>query len=161
VQAVHASARVARHAVVSVLEAALILAIVASLVMAFAVVTHGAPGGASSVFAGKSGGGKPKPGGTSGSLAVVMVDDANGDGSPNWNDTITFKVTTSAATPSVDVRCTQHGTLVYSASAGFYASYPWPGARNMPLYSPMWTGGAASCTAVINTGGSLSFSVGA
>jgi hypothetical protein len=90
-----------------------------------------------------------------------MVDDANGNGAPNWADTITFNITTSASSPYLSLKCYQGGTLVYGADAGFYEGYPWPGARNMPLQSPAWTGGAADCTATVNTGGSLSFSVAA
>jgi hypothetical protein len=37
--------------------------------------------------------------------------------------------------------------VVYSATSGFYASYPWPWTRNMTLKSQAWSGGAASCTA--------------
>jgi hypothetical protein len=116
---------------------------------------------AGSVFAapGGKGGGKGKPGGSSGSLALVMVSDANGNGAPNWNDTITFNVTSSSDSPYVSVKCYQGGTLVYGADAGFYDSYPWPGARNMPLSSPAWTGGAASCNATLNGSPALSFNV--
>jgi hypothetical protein len=121
---------------------------------------------AGTAFAAKptsSGGGGHKGGGGSsgtGTLAVVMVVDANNDGAPNFDDTITFKVTSSLASPYVDLRCSQNGTVVYSASAGFYADFPWPGARNMPLYSPSWTGGAADCIAVIqNTTAKLTFHV--
>src|SRR3954451_6278495 len=110
-------------------------------------------------FAGKgSGGGKSgggKPGGSAGgssTVALVMVSDSNSDGLPNWGDTITFNVTsTVTGSPYLDVSCYQGTTLVFAANAGFYASYPWPGARNMPLYSPSWTGGAADCTAVLNS----------
>jgi hypothetical protein len=117
---------------------------------------------AGSVFAGKGGGGgKGKPGGSTGSLTLVMVADANGNGAPNWNDTITFRVTSSSSSPYVSVRCYQGETLVYGADAGFYDSYPWPGARNMPLSSPAWTGGAASCSATLNGSPALSFNVAA
>jgi hypothetical protein len=120
---------------------------------------------AGSVFAapgGKGGGGgKGKPGGSSGSLTLVMVADANGNGAPNWNDTITFSVKSSSSSPYVSVKCYQGGTLVYGADAGFYDSYPWPGARNMPLSSPAWTGGAASCNATLNGSPALSFNVAA
>ena len=117
---------------------------------------------AGSVFAGKGGGGgKPKPGASNGSLTLVMVVDNNANGAPNWNDTITFNVTSSSSSPYVSVKCYQNGTLVYGADAGFYADYPWPGARNMPLYSPAWTGGAASCNATINGSPALSFNVAA
>lgn len=77
-------------------------------------------------------------------------------------DTITFNVSTTAPNPYVTVTCTQNGVLLYSASAGFYPEYLWPGARNMPLSSPSWTGGAANCTADLNSGlATLNFAVGA
>jgi hypothetical protein len=121
---------------------------------------------AGTAFAGKpsgGGGGHGKPGsGTGGgTIAIVMVSDANSNGLPNWNDTITFNVSTTATdSPYLRVTCYQGGTLVYGADAGFYDSYPWPGARNMPLYSPIWTGGAADCTAILNDGlATLSFHV--
>jgi hypothetical protein len=122
---------------------------------------------AGSVFAAKptaggGGGGKHGGGGsTSGSLALVLVTDTNANGSANWGDTITFTVTGGGTNPYVSVTCTQGGTLVYSASAGFYDSYPWPGARNMPLSSPAWTGGAASCNATLNGASALNFAAGA
>jgi hypothetical protein len=121
---------------------------------------------AGSVFAapgGGKGGGKGKPGGgsTTGSLTLVMVADANANGLPNWNDTITFTVNSTSTYPYVSVRCYQSGTLVYGADAGFYDSYPWPGARNMPLSSPSWTGGAADCNATLDGNPALNFYVGA
>jgi hypothetical protein len=118
---------------------------------------------AGSVFAGKGGGhGKPGGGGTTtGGLTIVMVNDANGNGAANWNDTITFNVTSSSSSPYVSVKCYQNGTLVYGADAGFYDSYPWPGARNMPLSSPAWTGGAANCSATLNGSPALNFDVAA
>ena len=111
---------------------------------------------------GHGGGGKPGGGSSTSSLTVVMVADQNGNGAPNWGDTITFNLTTTAANPYVTVTCTQNGVVVYTASAGFYPDYLWPGARNMPLSSPMWTGGAASCTADLNNGlATLKFSAAA
>jgi hypothetical protein len=105
-------------------------------------------------FAGKGkpgGGGGHNSGGTS-SLALVMVTDNNANGVPNWGDTITFNVSTTAtAQPYVEVTCSQNGTVVYSAWAGFYDAYLWPGQRLMPLSSPAWVGGAADCTATLNT----------
>jgi hypothetical protein len=139
------------HASKALLEGALIAALVVGIA-------------AGTTFAGKSrpgGGGHSKPSGT-GTLALVMVDDVNHDGAPNYGDTITFTVTSSLASPYVSVTCTQNSTLVYSASAGFYADFPWPGARNMPLSSPSWTGGAADCVAVLeSTTTKLSFHVNA
>jgi hypothetical protein len=69
---------------------------------------------------------------------------------PNWGDQITFDVATTATDqPHVDVVCTQNGATVYSATTGYYASYPWPWTQVMTLQSQMWTGGAADCTATL------------
>ena len=96
---------------------------------------------------GKAGGGAT---GAGGSLVVVMVTDRNQNGAPNWGDTIRFNVSTTATTePHVNVKCTQGGVVVYGASTGYYAGYPWPWTQTMNLASQMWTGGAASCTATL------------
>ena len=100
-------------------------------------------------FAG-NGGGKKGGGGSSGgsgSLTLVMVADKNTNGLPNWGDTVTFRVSSTVAEPHVDLNCSQSGKLVYGATSGFYASYPWPWTQNMTLSSQSWTGGAASCSA--------------
>ena len=95
-------------------------------------------------------GNKPGGGSSGGSLALVPVNDATGNGAPTWGDTVTFNVSTSAtAEPTVSLSCSQNGRVVYGASAGFYASYPWPWARDMELWSGAWTSGAASCTATL------------
>jgi hypothetical protein len=123
-------------------------------------------------LAGK-GGGKGGHGGAgtttgTGGLILSTVTDANQNGLPNWGDTITFKDSKWSTTePHVDVTCSQGGVVVYGASTGYYASYPWPWTQNMTLSSQMWTGGSASCTAVlqaysgtsVTTLGSLNFSV--
>jgi hypothetical protein len=107
--------------------------------------------GPSATEARGSGGGKPKPGGGtggSGSLTLVMVNDVNRDGQPNWGDTVTFNISTSATTePNVSLTCSQNGKVVYGATGGFYDGYPWPWTKNMTLSSSSWTGGAASCVA--------------
>lgn len=98
-----------------------------------------------------AGKGKPSGGGGStggGSFSLVMVNDVNGNGSPNWGDTVTFTVsTTMTNAPYVSVSCTQNGTSVYGQSAGFFAGYLWPSQRYFTLSSSYWTGGAANCTA--------------
>jgi hypothetical protein len=121
------------------------LAAAALLAVAPAALAKGAsPNGGS--------GGGGKGGGGSSSLSLVMVTDANGNGTPNWGDTVTFKVTTTQTQyPSVALKCSQGKTLVYQTSAGFYPSYPWPWQQNMTLKSDAWTGGAADCTATLNT----------
>ena len=101
---------------------------------------------------GSGGGGKPGSGGGSGSssLTLAMVNDADGSGSTSWGDQITFTVSTNATTePHVDVACYQSGTLVYGATTGFFASYPWPWTQVMTLQSQAWQGGAAQCTATL------------
>jgi len=121
---------------------------------------------ASPAFAGGKTGSSGKPGGgkTGGSVSfsLVLVSTTGTDGVPHWGDEITFNVSNQSSNPTVSVACYQNGTQVYSASAGFYPSYPWPSAQNMWLQSSAWTGGAASCTAslVSNAGnGSLAFNV--
>ena len=142
-----------KHVAKAVLEAGLITALTFGLIAGTAFAAKGGGGG------GKHGSG----GNTTGTstLTVVMVDDANGNGAPNWGDTITYTVTSSSTSPFVSTKCYQGGVLVYAADAGFYESYPWPGARNMPLSSPSWTSGGASCKAYVNNSLTLSFSVGA
>lgn len=68
--------------------------------------------------------------------------------SPSWGDQVTFDVeTTETDYPVVGVQCYQADQLVYSASAGFYPSYPWQYAQTMTLSSNAWAGGAADCVA--------------
>jgi hypothetical protein len=103
-------------------------------------------------FAAKGGGGNGA-GAPSGSsvLGLVMVTDANGDGLPNRNDQVTFNVSTTVASPYVDLSCTQSGSTVYQSSylIGFFADFPWPWLRDVTLSSRTWTGGAANCTATL------------
>jgi hypothetical protein len=108
---------------------------------------------AGTALAAKGGNSSRHSGGT-GTLALVMVEDANADGAPNWNDRVTFAVTASADRPYVSVDCSQAGAWVYTSSAGFFPEYPWP--ANFTLGSSWWTSGAASCTARLyyaNNGG--------
>jgi hypothetical protein len=149
------------------LEASLITALTFGLIAGTAFAAKGGGGGGGGK--GGHGGGGATTGG-SGTLTLRMVSDADGNGAPNWGDTIRFDVSTSATTePHVSLTCSQGGTVVYSANTGYYASYPWPWTNDMSLASQSWTGGAASCTAVlqaysgtsVSTLGSLSFSAGA
>jgi hypothetical protein len=105
---------------------------------------------AGSVFAAKGGHGKPGGGDSTagGTLAVVMVADPNGDGAPNWNDQVTFDVSTTATDkPWVKLNCYQSGTWVSTSTAGFFPAYPW--APNFTLASGGWTSGAGDCTATL------------
>ena len=140
-------------------EALIIVILVFGLLAVPVLAAKGGGGG--------GGGGKPAGGG-SGSLSLVMVTDANADGLPNAGDTVTFNVTSSADRPYVSVNCYQGGSWVYSASAGFFAAYPW--SRDFILSATSWPGGAADCTAMlyttrdgirINTLATVSFAAGA
>jgi len=145
------------HAAKAVAEGALIALLVVGL--AAGTTFAGKP---TSGSGGHKGGGGTTGGGT-GSLALVLYADVNGNGQVNYLDTVTFTVSTTATTtPTVTLRCYQNGNMVLQSSAGFYPSYPWPDAQHMVLNSPAWSGGAASCTAVLNeTGTTLSFPAGA
>ena len=103
-----------------------------------------------SALAGKPGGhgGGGTTGGTGGTISLVMVNDVNSNGSPNYMDTVTFAVSTTAtAMPYVTVNCYQAGTLVYKQSSGiFYTSLN----QNFVLgQTTAWQGGAADCTAYL------------
>jgi len=128
---------------VAALEATLVTALTFGLIAGGAFAAKG--GGGASAGGGKHGGGSGSGGG---SLSLVLVADANANGAPDWGDTVTFNVSTTATTqPNLDLTCKQDGIVVYGATTGFYASYPWPWTQNMTLSSSAWSGGAASCTA--------------
>jgi hypothetical protein len=106
---------------------------------------------APNALAGKPGGG----GGTGGTIALVMVKDANANGAPDYGDTVTFNVSTTATTqPYVTLDCYQGGTLVYQASNGIFAI-----SLNQMFVlggTTAWQGGAASCTAYLQNWDSYS-----
>jgi hypothetical protein len=136
------------------LPAARIALLAAFLVLALMLVPiafAGKGGNGGGGGGGKGGGGGHKGGGSTGgssSLSLVMVTDLNNDGGPNWGDTVTFDVSTTATTePNVSLTCSQNGTVVYGAVTGFYASYPWPWTQDMTLSSTAWSSGAADCVA--------------
>jgi hypothetical protein len=99
-------------------------------------------------FAGKGagGGGKPSSGGYSSITGPVMVVDNNGDGLPNWGDTVMFNISTTAtAQPYVHLVCSGNG-VGYDSWKGVFAGSldtNW----NFVLSSGGWTSGAADCTA--------------
>jgi hypothetical protein len=89
--------------------------------------------------------------GVAATVTLVMVHDANGDGTPNWGDTVSFAV--SSYSDQVQLTCAQNGTLVLGAAGCSTAqdcpSSPyWPWNDLYPLSSASWTAGAADCTAV-------------
>ena len=129
--------KIFKHATGAVLEGGLIAVVAIGLVAGSALAAKPAASG-------KHGGGT---GGT-GTVVLVLVNDVNGNGSADHGDSITYTVSTSATVyPYVSTQCSQSGTLVLSTSAGWFASYAWPGARTVPLATDAWTSGAASCTA--------------
>ena len=118
--------RFTTHTLMALAEASLVALLVVGLI-------------AGTAFAGKGGGGKQSRGGT---MTLVVLDD---DAIANYADSITFQVTTTATDrPFVSVKCYQ-GSLVYSASVGYFADYPWR--QSFILSSSYWTGGEATCDA--------------
>jgi hypothetical protein len=100
---------------------------------------------AGSAHAARGGGGKGG-GSSSGSVSPVMVADANGNGSPNWNDQVSFEVVTTATDkPWVRLDCYRDGKWVSTAVHGFFPEYPWN--PHYTLASGAWTSGAATCVA--------------
>jgi hypothetical protein len=88
-----------------------------------------------------------KGGGTTGTISLVMVQDKNADGLPNYNDVVTFAVSTPSTTqPWVTVKCNQNGTLVYQASNAIFSNSL---NQNFTLASSAWSSGAADCTATL------------
>jgi hypothetical protein len=85
--------------------------------------------------------------GGTGTISLVMVTDRNGDGLPNYNDIVTFNVSTTSTTqPWVTLKCSQNGTLVYQASNGIFDISL---NQKFTLASTAWAGGTADCTATL------------
>lgn len=102
---------------------------------------------AGSAFAAKGGSPAHNSGGGGTITLAPLVYDANGDGLPNWGDTVVFNVSTTATTqPYVNLRCFQNGVLVLSGWNGYFAGALNPNG-NFGLASGAWQGGAADCTA--------------
>ena len=94
---------------------------------------------------GRGGGGSA---GVTGSLTLKMVTDRNGDRLPNWNDEVTFDVSSNAGYPMVNLQCYQGSTLVQNQTVGFYVGWPW--SKVFPLSDwYMWPSGGAECTATL------------
>ena len=92
------------------------------------------------------GGGKSQ----TGSIALKLTTDNNGDGLPNWGDTITYDVSTTATTaPSVSTSCVQNGVVVLHGDTSFYDGNPFAYTNYLALKSGIWTSGAADCTATM------------
>jgi hypothetical protein len=102
-------------------------------------------------FAGKGGAGAKGGGGGGGgssSLSLVLSTDVNSNGVPNWDDTITYNVSTTATSgPQVSTACYQDGALVLQGNAAFYDGNPFAYMDLVKLATGAWTGGSADCTA--------------
>jgi hypothetical protein len=86
----------------------------------------------------------------SGSSLSLVVLDSSGNAAastvPQWGDQVTFDVSTTAASPAIELDCSQSGVLVYRAVQGVGPSYPY---HPFILSSTAWTGGAADCTSTL------------
>ncbi len=133
------------------LPAALFVALLLLVPAAFAAKGGGTGGG----------GGGHKPGGGGGtagsgtiSLATPLVKDVNGNGLPNFGDTVKFNVsTTSTTSPYVNLQCFQNGVLVASGWRGYFA-----GSLDTPYFvldGGSWASGAADCIAYLDMGSTL------
>lgn len=105
-------------------------------------------------LAAKGSGKKPGGGGASGGGSIglaPLVTDLDGNGVPNYGDTVMFEVSTTATTqPYVHLQCYQNGSLVAEGWRGYFdgsLDYPYFG-----LYGGSWSGGAADCIAYLVKG---------
>ena len=114
-----------------------IIACVASLAgaLCLAAPAAAAPGG--------------KGGATTSSISLATLsalDAAAAVAGPRYGEAVTFDVSTNAtAYPYVNVKCDQDGDLVGEGWDGYFVGAL--GDWLFGLYSEMWTGGAAECTA--------------
>ena len=128
-----------KHVAAAVLEASLVTALTFGLIAGTAFAAKGGNGGGKG---GHGGGGAVVGGGTI--SAPVLVDTS--DTTVNWGDRIRFNVSTSSTSePWVKLYCYQGGALVAQGSEGYFERSLDDGVFG--LYSPMWSGGAADCTA--------------
>lgn len=100
---------------------------------------------AGTAFAARGGGGKPIGGGTI--AGPLMVTDANSDSLPNYMDSITFTVSTTATSlPMVGLRCWQGTIFVLDGYIALYDA-SWL-KKYFTLGSSYWSPALnASCTA--------------
>jgi hypothetical protein len=152
------------HAAAALLEGALVATVI--LVLVVGTTFAAKPSSGSGGGGGHKGGGGTTSGG-SGTIALhyPLVVDNNGNGAPNWGDVVSFDISTTAtSSPYVHLMCSQNGTMVAQGWDGYFDGAL--GGRTFGLSSPVWTSGAASCKANLETGSgavlaSTTFSVGA
>ena len=128
--------RFTSHTLMALAEASLIALLVVGLI-------------AGTAFAARGGGGKgPKGGGSTGGTGTIslpiIVESA--DAVVSYGDKVRFDISTTSTTePWVRLTCYQGGTLVAQGSEGYFERSLDDGVFG--LYSGMWQGGAADCTA--------------
>ncbi len=133
----------AKHVAKALLEAGLVTALAFGLIAGSTFAAKG--GGASTIGGGRHGGGS-----TGGTLSVIMLSD-RGTAGLSWGDYVTYDVSKAGvANPFITTTCVQGGATVLTQFAGYYDTYMWPAAKNITLSSEAWTGGAATCTAVVS-----------
>jgi hypothetical protein len=114
---------------------------VAAVCLALAPAALAAKGGAGH----KGGGGGTTSGG---SISLVVLNST--DGLPHSNGEVTFTVSTTATSePWVELSCYQDGVSVYVGWKGFFERSLTT--QVFTLASNGWTGGAADCTAWLET----------
>jgi hypothetical protein len=115
-------------------------AFIAVAMLAIAPAAYAAKGNNSS---GGGHGGKPTAG--SGTISLVLLNST--DGGAHWGQWVTFNVaTTSTTEPWVGLKCSQNGAVVSETWHNFFDT---TSSRDFGLYSPVWTGGSADCTATL------------
>jgi hypothetical protein len=111
------------------------------------VLTFGLVAG--SAFAAKGGGNKPSGGSSTATLNLVLVRDANGDGAPNYGDTISFTSNTTASRAEVGFRCYQGSNFVFDGYVSLFDSWL---NTELVLTSTQWdTARDANCAARLFT----------
>jgi len=105
---------------------------------------------ATPTFASRGGGGGGSKGNStsySGTFSLVLLNSA--DGLPHYGQQMTFNVSSNAPYPFVQIDCYQNGAWIYDQTVGYFAG--WIGFKYFTLQSSAWTGGGASCNAVLFT----------
>jgi hypothetical protein len=105
---------------------------------------------APAAFAGKGAGGTSggKHGAGSGTISLVLLNST--DGLAHYGQQVTFNISTTATNqPYVHLQCYQNGAMVLQNWDGYFDGSL--SGRNFTLSSPSWTGGAADCTATLET----------
>ena len=127
-----------RHTAYVAAQALLIAAIIGALAFAAATYFGGAPGGAKSVFAARSG-------------AWIALNQTTRL-SVTGDNTATFSIgQNKTSTPWVRVNCTVNGALAYSQLLGYFPSYPYGQTFTFDSNTLQWNydKNALECTALL------------